>query len=65
MQKEANLNNVFHIERTPIDKPGAYVSIKEEIIRHIENNTISNECPVRVKLVGDGSKVSRIYNPVC
>ena len=64
IQERGNINNIFHVERTPGDKYGAYVSIKDEIIRYIEHNDISNESPVIVKLAGDGSKVSRISNYV-
>lgn len=62
IQERSNLSNIYHIERTPGKTPGAYVSIKDEIIRYIQTNHIDNGTPIKIKLAGDGAKVSRISN---
>ena len=59
-QERKNLNDISHIERTPGETPGACVSIKEETIHYIKSKNLDNEIPVKVKLAGDDSKVSRL-----
>lgn len=62
VQERANINDTIQVERTPGETPGAYVSIKDEIKRYIQENEPDNESPIKVKLAGDDSKVSRISN---
>lgn len=47
-QDRKNLNDIFHLERTQGEIPGAYVSIKEEVIHYIKSKNLDNEIPVKV-----------------
>ena len=60
VQKRSELNGIFHIERPPGETPDAYVTIESEISRYIKTNQICNDKSLKVKLAGDGARVSRI-----
>ena len=62
IQERANLNKLFHIERSPGNTPGAYVKIKDEIMSFLLSSEVDNVKPVKVKVSGDGANVSRISN---
>lgn len=62
VQERSNINELFHVERTPGLTPGAFVSIKDEITSYIKRKSIENSQVLKVKLSGDGARVSRISN---
>ena len=62
VQERANLNKLFHIERSPGNTPGAYVKIRDEITSFLHSSGVDNDKPVKVKVSGDGASVSRISN---
>ena len=57
-----DINNIFHFERTSGNIPGAFMSLESEIARYIKCNFDDEVDKIRVKVSGDGSKVSRISN---
>ena len=60
-QRQEDINSLYHFERIPGNIPGAYVSLESEIIRYIKY--INPETgKIKIKISGDGSKVSRISN---
>ena len=66
-QKRSDLNKLFHIERTPGNYPGAQISFKDTLQEHIRGYLKSNpnhplEEPIKVKISGDGAKMSRTTN---
>lgn len=62
VQERANLDNLFHIERCPGNVPGVYVSLNSEIATYIRTNKAENTNSLKIKVSGDGTKVSRISN---
>ena len=59
------INSQFEVLRTPGLLPGSYLSFKKEIVNYIESaRSKSNKVPEKLKLkvFGDGAKVSRISN---
>lgn len=61
-QERENLNKLFHIERCPGNAPGAYVSLSNEIAAHIIDQSLNPGDTLKVKVSGDGAKMSRITN---
>ena len=60
VQERAAIDSMFQIERCPGNVPGVYVSIKNEISSYIRNNALQNDKPLKIKVAGDGTRVSRI-----
>ena len=61
VEERSKLNRIFHIERTPGEKPGAHISSKKEISNFVKANDLQpSETPIKIKLAGDGTKVSRL-----
>jgi hypothetical protein len=56
------INSLYHFERIPGNIPGAYVSLESEIIRYIKYHVYPETDKIKIKISGDGSKVSRISN---
>jgi hypothetical protein len=55
--------NDHNLERIPGNIPGAYVSLESELIRYIKYHINPEADKTKIKISGDGSKVSRIsYN---
>ena len=61
-QCQEDINSLYHFERTPGNIPGAYVSLESKIIRYIKNHVNPETDKIKIKISGDGSKVSRISN---
>ena len=58
-QCKDDLNKIFHIERTPGGLPGAFISLKDDLIQYLgQRETLPDS--IQIKLSGDGTKVSRI-----
>ncbi|XP_076086100.1 uncharacterized protein LOC143056822 [Mytilus galloprovincialis] len=55
-------NNTFAIHRTPGNTPGAYVSLKSELINIIKTRAFDQQDKIQIKISGDGTKVTRISN---
>ena len=60
VQERAELDSMFQIERCPGNIPGVYVSVTNEIASFIRNNGLLNDKPFKIKVAGDGTRVSRI-----
>ncbi|CAC5396321.1 unnamed protein product [Mytilus coruscus] len=58
-----NMNNNLEIYRTPGNTHGAYVSLRTELRKMIEQRSNIPE-NIKIKISGDGTKVSRISNYV-
>jgi hypothetical protein len=56
------ISKSYKFQRTAGNIPGAYVSFKEELIKYIKSNVSADSQLLKVKISGDGSKVSRISN---
>ena len=54
--------DIYHFERIQGNIPGAYVSLESEIIRYIKYHVNPETNKIKIKILGDGSKVSRISN---
>ena len=54
--------SLYHFERIPGNIPGAYVSLESELIRYIKYHVNPETDKIKIKISGDGSKVSRISN---
>ena len=50
----------YHFERIPGNIPGAYVSLESELIRYTKYHVNPETDNIKIKISGDGSKVSRI-----
>jgi hypothetical protein len=61
-QCQEDINSLYHFERIPGNIPGAYVSLESEIIRYIKYHVNPKTDKIKIKISGDGSKVSRISN---
>ena len=61
-QCQEDSNSLYHFERIPENIPGAYVSLESEIIRYIMYHVNPETDKIKIKISGDGSKVSRISN---
>ena len=61
-QCQEDINSLFHFERIPGNIPGAYVSLVSEIMRYIKYHVNLETDKTKIKISGDGSKVSRISN---
>lgn len=61
-QYRNELNKTFHIERTPGNIPGAYMSLQKDLSNFLEKLTMPVANKIQIKISGDGSKVSRISN---
>ena len=61
-QCQEDINSLYHFERIPENIPGAYVCLENEIIRYIKYHVNPETDKIRIKISGDGSKVSRISN---
>ena len=61
-QCREDINSLYHFERIPGNIPGAYVSLESEIIRYIKHHVNPETDKIKIKISGDGSKVSRISN---
>ena len=61
-QCQEDINSLYHFERIPGNIPGAYVSLKSEIIRYIKYHVNPETDKIKIKISEDGSKVSRISN---
>ena len=61
-QCREEINSLYHFERIPGNIPGAYASLESEIIRYIKYHVNPETDKIRIKISGDGSKVSRISN---
>jgi hypothetical protein len=59
---EEDINSLYHFERIPGNILGAYVSLESEIIRYIKYHVNPETDKIKIKISGDGSKVSRISN---
>jgi hypothetical protein len=55
-------SSLYHFERIPGNTPGAYVSLESEIFRYIKYHVNPETDKIKIKISGDGSKVSRISN---
>jgi len=63
-QKRDDLNSVCHIERVPGPLPGAqrcFASMLKELVGKFLDSNPSHDitCPIKVKISGDGAKMSR------
>ena len=61
-QCQEDINSLYHFERIPGNIPGAYVSLESEIIRYIKYHVNPETDKIKIKISGDGSKVSRNSN---
>ena len=61
-QCQEDINSLYHFERIPGNIPGAYVSLESEIIQYIKYHVNPETDKIKIKISGDGSKVSRISN---
>ena len=61
-QCQEDINSLYHFERIPGNIPGAYVSLESELIRYIKQHVNPETDKIKIKIQGDGSKVSRISN---
>jgi hypothetical protein len=61
-QCREDINSLYHFERIPGNIPGAYVSLESEIFRYIKYHVNPETDKRKIKISGDGSKVSRISN---
>ena len=61
-QCQEDINSLYHFERIPGNIPGAYVSLKSEIIRYIKYHVNPETDKIKITISEDGSKVSRISN---
>lgn len=66
-QKRSDLNKLCHIEKAPGIYPGAQISFLDTLKEHIADFLKSNpnypmEEPMKVKISGDGAKMSRTTN---
>ena len=61
-QCQEDINSLYHFERIPGNIPGAYVSLESEIIRYIKYHVNPETDKIKIKISGNGSKVSRISN---
>jgi hypothetical protein len=61
-QCQEDINSFYHFERIPGNIPGAYVGLESEIIRYIKYHVNPETDKIKIKILGDGSKVSRISN---
>ena len=61
-QLRSELLQDINIERVPGNIQGAYVSLLDEIKRHIKQNDSQVTDTIKVKIAGDGSRVSRVSN---
>ena len=59
-QCQEDINSLYHFERIPGNIPGAYVSLESELIRYTKYHVNPETYKIRIKISGDGSKVSRI-----
>jgi SAM-dependent MidA family methyltransferase len=50
---------LIHVSANNNDN-GAYISFKEELIKYVKSNVSADSQVLKVKISGDGSKVSRI-----
>jgi hypothetical protein len=57
-----DINSLYHFERIPGNIPGAYVNLESELIRCIKYHVNPETDKIKIKISGDGSKVSRISN---
>lgn len=60
VQERNAIDTKFNIERCPGNVPGVYVSISSEISSYVRYNDLPNDKPLRIKIAGDGTRVSRI-----
>ena len=58
-QCQEDINSLYHFERIPGNIPGTYVSLESELIKYHVNPETDK---IKIKISGDGSKVSRISN---
>ena len=58
-QCQEDINSLYHFERISENIPGAYVSLESELIKYHVNPETDK---IKIKISGDGSKVSRISN---
>ena len=61
-QCQEDINSLYHFERIPGNIPGAYVSLESELIRYIKYHVNPETDKIKIKISGDGSKVSRVSN---
>jgi hypothetical protein len=61
-QWQEDINSLYHFERIPGNIPGAYVNLESEIILYIKYHVNPETDKIKIKISGDGSKVSRISN---
>ena len=61
-QCQEDINSLYHFERIPGNIPGANVSLESEIIRYIKYHVNPETDKIKIKISGNGSKVSRISN---
>ena len=61
-QCQEDINSLYHFERIPGNIPGAYVNLESELIRYIKYFVNHETDKIKIKISGDGSKVSRISN---
>ena len=54
------ISKSYKFQRTAGNIPGAYISFKEELIKYVKSNVSADSQVLKVKISGDGSKVSRI-----
>jgi hypothetical protein len=59
---QEDINSLYQFERIPGNIPGAYVSLEIELIRYIKYHLNPETDKIKIKISGDGSKVSRISN---
>ena len=58
-QCQEDINSLYHFERISGNIPGACVSLESELIKYHVNPETDK---IKIKISGDGSKVSRILN---
>jgi hypothetical protein len=61
-QCQEDINSLYHFERIPGKIPGAYVNLESKLILYIKYHVNSETDKIKIKISGDGSKVSRISN---
>lgn len=61
------MNLIYTVQKTPSPIPGAQLEIvfRDELSKFLSNLDNAGKQTVRIKICGDGTKVSRIANYVC
>ena len=60
VQERAAIDSMFQIEHCPGNISGVYDSVTNEISSFTRNNSLLNDKPLKIKVAGDGTRVSRI-----